>query len=311
MAIPAILPYQMPTASDLPKNKVSWTPHPKRAALLIHDMQQYFIDAYNLGESPMTELFANIKMLKEQCAELGIPIIYTAQPGGQTPEERGLLQDFWGSGIGPGPDGQKIVEKLKPNEGDIVLTKWRYNAFRKTNLLGILQEQGRDQLIVTGVYAHIGCLMTACDAFMQDIETFFVADAVADFSLKHHEMAISYAADRCAVTVTAENLLNELKNGRDSANDEGVREDAERLSKQIIREQIAALLLESPADISDSENLIYRGLDSVRIMSLAERWRRAGAEVTFVELAEEPTIENWWRLLSSSKETSLPNADYQ
>ncbi|MCY8023689.1 isochorismatase [Bacillus sonorensis] len=311
MAIPAILSYQMPQASDLPKNKVSWKPHPRRAALLIHDMQQYFINAYTLGESPMTEVLANIKMLKEQCAELGIPVIYTAQPGGQTPEERGLLQDFWGSGIGPDPDQEKIVEELKPNEGDTVLTKWRYNAFRKTNLLGLLQEQGRDQLIITGVYAHIGCLMTACDAFMQDIETFFVADAVADFSLKHHKMAISYAADRCAVTVTAQNLLNELESGRDSANDEDVKADGRPLSKQAMREQIATLLFESPDNISDSENLIYRGLDSVRMMSLIERWRRIGAEVTFVELAEEPTIDNWWRLLSSSKETTLPNSDYQ
>ncbi|ATH93543.1 Isochorismatase [Bacillus glycinifermentans] len=308
MAIPAISPYKMPKASDLPKNKVSWMPHPKRAVLLIHDMQQYFIDAYTRGESPVTELLPNINMLKEQCKELGIPVIYTAQPGGQTPEERGLLQDFWGPGIPPGPDQQKIVEELKPDEGDTVLTKWRYNAFRKTDLLRLLQEQGRDQLIITGVYAHIGCLMTACDAFMQEIETFFVADAVADFSLQHHEMAISYAADRCAVTVTAEHLLNELKNGR---NDDGGQEGGELLSKQTIREQIAALLLESPDDIIDSENLIHRGLDSVRMMSLTERWRRAGAEVTFVELAEEPTIENWWRLLSSSKETSLPNSDYQ
>ncbi|MFN2744572.1 MULTISPECIES: isochorismatase family protein [Bacillus] len=308
MAIPAILPYTMPKASDLPKNKVSWTPDPKRAALLIHDMQQYFIDAYNLGESPMTELFGHIKKLKDICIELGIPVIYTAQPGGQTPEERGLLQDFWGPGIGPGPDKQKIVDELEPNEADIVLTKWRYNAFRKTDLLGILQEHGRDQLIITGVYAHIGCLMTACDAFMQDIETFFVGDAVADFSLKHHEMAISYAADRCAVAITTEHLLNELKSGQGAANG---KQTGEMLTKQKIREQIAALLYESPDDITDNENLIFRGLDSVRMMSLAERWRSNGAEVTFVELAEEPTIENWWRLLSSSKEAPLPNADYQ
>ncbi|MCY8007249.1 isochorismatase family protein [Bacillus haynesii] len=308
MAIPAILPYQMPKVSNMPKNKVSWTPHPKRAALLIHDMQQYFLNAYRYGESPVTDLLANIKKLRKRCAELGIPVIFTAQPGAQTPEERGLLQDFWGPGIGPDPDEQKIVDELKPNEDDIVLTKWRYNAFRKTNLLGVLKEQGRDQLIITGIYAHIGCLMTACDAFMQDIETFFVGDAVADFSLKHHEMAITYAADRCSVTITAEQLLSQLK---DDESHEHAKENSHALTKQIIREQVASLLLESPEKISDSENLIYRGLDSVRIMSLAERWRRSGREVSFVELAEDPSIENWWRLLSSSKKAPLPNTDYQ
>ena len=66
---------------------------------------------------------------------------------------------------------------------------------------------GRDQIIVCGVYAHIGCLVTVCDAFMQDLQPFLVADAVADFSLEHHAMALTYAAQRCAVTVVTRGLL--------------------------------------------------------------------------------------------------------
>ena len=39
-----------------------------------------------------------------------------------------------------------------------------------------------------------------------------------------------------------------------------------------------------------------------RLMSLVERWRRAGAGVTFVELAEAPTLARWWGLLSAQAE---------
>ncbi|TMV45532.1 isochorismatase [Paenibacillus mesophilus] len=319
MALPAILPYVMPTASDLPINKVSWKPDAGRAALLIHDMQQYFLDAFSARQSPVAELLAHIRLLRDRCAELGIPVIYTAQPGGQTPEQRALLQDFWGPGINDGPYQKRIVDELAPREGDIVLTKWRYSAFRKTNLLELLQEAGRDQLIVCGIYAHIGCLLTACDAFMQDVQPFFVADAVADFSADHHRMALTYAAERCAVVLSAERLLDELRpegaTGREAGegtaegrpSDDGV---APALSIRHLREQVAELVGEAPTAIGAEDNLIDHGLDSIRMMSLVERWRRVGADVSFVELAERPTLDAWWSLLSSRTHSAIPNADY-
>ncbi|TYR81429.1 isochorismatase [Priestia megaterium] len=303
MAIPAILPYSMPTASDLPKNRVSWKVDPKRSVLLIHDMQQYFLNAYTLEESPITELLANIQLLKNKCAELGIPVVYTAQPGAQNPEDRALLTDFWGPGLEDDPAQTKVVDEVAPSEDDVVLTKWRYSAFKRTNLLEIMHEQGRDQLIICGVYAHIGCLLTASDAFMQDVEPFFVADAVADFSLEHHKMAMTYAADRCAVTTSTALLLDELKSVQHSD------ANAKELTLPLIRNQIAELLDESPSDFDDNEDLIDRGLDSIRIMSLVENWRRTGAEVTFMQLAEEPTISAWWKLLSASTKKVLSHTE--
>lgn len=311
MAIPAILPYPMPVESELPANKAAWTPDPKRAVLLIHDMQQYFMDAFTAGQSPVVELLANIRMLRTCCAELGIPVVYSAQPGGQTPAQRGLLQDFWGPGMNDGPDQKQIVKELAPGEHDIVLTKWRYSAFQKTDLLGILQRCGRDQLIVCGIYAHIGCLLTSCEAFMQDVQPFFVADAVADFSLEKHRMALAYAAERCAVTITAQRLIDELKRSQDAAPKAAPDADRQPLTLESVREQVAGLLRESPSDIADHDDLIALwGLDSIRIMSLVEQWRRSGAEVTFVEMAERPTLADWWKLLSSRLRQALPNGDY-
>ncbi|WP_156575807.1 isochorismatase family protein [Bacillus luti] len=288
MAIPSISVYKMPVESELPKNKVNWTPNPKRAVLLIHDMQEYFLDAYSDKESPKVELISNIKVIREKCKELGIPVVYTAQPGGQTLEQRGLLQDFWGDGIPAGPDKKKIVDELTPDGDDIFLTKWRYSAFKKTNLLEILNEQGRDQLIICGIYAHIGCLLTACEAFMDGIEPFFIADAVADFSLEHHKHALEYASNRCAVTTSTNILLTELQSLKDN-----------ELTLLEVHELVAQLLRESVESIDIDEDLLTRGLDSVRIMSLVEKWRREGKEITFADLAERPTVAGWYSLLSS------------
>lgn len=41
MAIPKLQSYALPTALDIPTNKVNWAFEPERAALLIHDMQDY------------------------------------------------------------------------------------------------------------------------------------------------------------------------------------------------------------------------------------------------------------------------------
>lgn len=296
MPIPAIASYQMPGSSDLPENRVSWTPEPNRSVLLIHDMQNYFLHAFMQKESPLVELVQHIKRIKRECHAFQIPVVYSAQPGGQTPEQRGLLQDFWGDGIPNHPDEQSIHTDLSPDSNDIVLTKWRYSAFKKTNLLELVKEQGRDQLIICGVYAHIGCLLTASEAFMQDIQPFFIADAVADFSFEHHQMAIQYAADRCAVTMSTEQLIDEWKKSLSDGY------HALPMSLQEVQKQVAELLQEDPVHLSVDEDLIHRGLDSIRIMSLVEKWRSSGAEVTFVDLAERPTLSEWWSLLSAQSE---------
>jgi isochorismate hydrolase len=204
--LPTIEPYRMPTAGDLPANTADWTVDPARAVLLIHDMQRYFV-APLPQEGPRAELVRNIAALRSHCTALGIPVGYTAQPGGMTEEQRGLLRDFWGPGMRVEPADRDVVEPLAPASGDWMFTKWRYSAFHRSELLERMRVHGRDQLLVCGVYAHVGVLMTAVDAFTQDIQAFLVADAVADFSERHHRQALEYAAGRCAMVVTTEEVL--------------------------------------------------------------------------------------------------------
>ncbi|KZM56091.1 MAG: isochorismatase [Bacillaceae bacterium] len=294
MAIPHIPSYSIPELSELIENRVSWTLDPKRSALLIHDMQNYFLDKFTPNASPIKELVENIQRLKKVCQEWGIPVIYSAQPGGQTIEQRGLLQDFWGDGIGQDLDQMAIRQEIAPGDQDILLTKWRYSAFKRTNLLEILQKHERDQLIICGVYAHIGCLLTAADAYMQDIQPFFVADAVADFSLEEHKMAVRYAASRCAYTLTTEHALDLLQK------EQSAPRHSLPMSLGEMRKQVAELIQEEPENISVDENLFHRGLDSVRMMVLVEKWRRAGAEITFARLAVRPFLSEWWELLSKA-----------
>ncbi|MEU5165924.1 isochorismatase family protein [Streptomyces mutomycini] len=207
MALPAIASYALPTEAELPANRVDWTVDPARAVLLVHDLQNHFLGAFPPGEQPLTGMLANTSRVIEEYRRLGVPVVYSVQRGGQTAEERGLQLDFWGSGAADDPEALAIPGAVAPADGDTVLTKWKYSAFVRTELESLLRGSGRDQLVITGVYAHIGVLMSACDAWMRDIQAFVVADAVADFSREDHDMALRWAAGRCAVVTSTDTLL--------------------------------------------------------------------------------------------------------
>jgi isochorismate hydrolase len=203
--IPAIAPYPLPTPAELPGNTATWKADPARAVLLVHDMQRFFLRP--LPEPMRTRLVDAVAVLVGRARAEGVPIAYTAQPGGMTDQQRGLLKDFWGQGMEAAEEDRAVVAPIGPAQEDWLLTKWRYSAFFRSDLLERMRAAGRDQLVVCGLYAHVGVLMSAVEAFTNDIEAFLVGDAVADFSLAYHRMALTYAAERCAVVVPVEEVF--------------------------------------------------------------------------------------------------------
>ena len=211
MAIPAIDSYSIPHLSELPANTAPWQVDPGRALLLIHDMQEYFLSPYDRSQSPADQMVPNIHSLRQAFNEVGAPVLYTAQPGGMIREERGLLAAFWGAGMSAAEEHWRIIPSLAPTTDEPVVTKWRPSAFCRTDLLDRMRCLGCDQIVITGVYAHVGLLMTAHDAFSHDIETFIVTDAIADFSRGHHLETLRYAATRCAVVSSTADVLARLE----------------------------------------------------------------------------------------------------
>ncbi len=65
-----------------------------------------------------------------------------------------------------------------------------------------------------------------------------------------------------------------------------------------LQRTVASLVEEDLESIAADANLFELGLDSIALMQLVGRWRRAGVEVNFAELAENPTIGAWSELVS-------------
>jgi len=196
MSIPQIENYTLRAPELRAVNVVAWQKDDDRSVLLVHDMQKYFLDLF---PSPLREeLIENCRQLLAHARERGIPVVYTAQRGDMSSAERGLLFDIWGKGMSSRADHASIVDDLAPRAGDTVLAKWRYSAFHATPLHETFKSQDRDQIIICGVYAHIGVIASAIDAYSSDIQVFLVQDAIADFSKHAHMQALAYAAECCA-----------------------------------------------------------------------------------------------------------------
>jgi len=204
--IPSISSYRLPHRDEIAPNVAPWQVDPQRAVLLVHDMQRFFLRPLP-PQDLASALVGNVETLIGRARALGMPVAYTAQPGGMTPQQRGLLRDFWGEGMKVDPQDRHLDVRCASRDGDWLLTKWRYSAFFNTDLLRLMREHGKQQLIICGVYAHIGILATAIEAFSHDIETFIVSDAVADFSRQDHVATLNYAAQACACIVATGEVL--------------------------------------------------------------------------------------------------------
>ncbi len=191
--------------TDLSSLGPGWDIEWDGAAVLVHDMQEYFVRA--LPSEVRTPLCSNVAKVVRMARERDAPIIYSGQPGRMTPEQRGLLLDFWGPGMTSSPEDRELVTQALARESDLRITKWRYSAYSRTILSEYLETRRRNQLIVCGIYTHVGIVATAIDAMSRDVKVFVVADATADFSWRHQLGALDYIGGRCGQIVFAEDGL--------------------------------------------------------------------------------------------------------
>ena len=80
MTIQSLAAYPLPPAEELPSGRVNWPFEPGRAALLVHDMQHYFVDFYGPDNPLINQVIDHIATLIRQARALGMPVVYTAQP---------------------------------------------------------------------------------------------------------------------------------------------------------------------------------------------------------------------------------------
>ncbi len=79
---------------------------------------------------------------------------------------------------------------VRPEPGDPVVTKHRFNAFRNTDLDTILRAHGVRTIVMTGVATNVCVETTARDGFMRDYYVVFTDDGTAAYAEEDHRATL-------------------------------------------------------------------------------------------------------------------------
>jgi len=159
---------------------------PEKAALIVLDMQRYFLDEESHAYIPSGEaIIPGLLQLIEAFQVWGQPIILTRHQN--TLQNAGSLSRWWNDLIVRGNPMSEFHPNFQEVEAEAeVLEKTQYDAFYGTDLERILREAGITQLVIGGVMTHLCCETTARSAFVRGFDVFFLVDGTATYNIEFH-----------------------------------------------------------------------------------------------------------------------------
>ncbi len=188
---------------------------PSRCALIIQDLQNdVIIEGGAFAESGSPEhakeqnVVENVKALAETARAKGIPVIhvhYIVEEGApglklNAPLFNGLKDT---GALVRGSWGAAPAEGLEPQDGDHVVEKMRMSAWHDTNLESLLEEQGRDTVIVTGAWTNMSIEHTSRTGADKGYYMVVPEDACSTMNADWHNASINYALQNVATSPTA------------------------------------------------------------------------------------------------------------
>ncbi len=182
---------------------------PERAALLVLDMQNYFLREGSHAFIPSAPaILPNIQTLIEAFRSRHRPVIFTRHVN--TDADAGMMSRWWRDLIRAGSADGEIVPALDASRG-IVIPKAQYDAFHHTSLEDLLRGRGADQVVVTGVMTHLCCETTARSAFVRGFAVFFCADGTATYTEEAHRASLLNLSHGFALPVLCDELVGKIR----------------------------------------------------------------------------------------------------
>jgi isochorismate hydrolase len=190
---------------DFRKRHESITFDPRRAALLVLDMQEYFLQESSHAFVPSAPaIIPNLQRMISCFHARHRPVIFTRHVN--TPEDAGMMARWWKDLVRSGAPESGISSLLNPTES-MTIQKSQYDAFYHSELAQVLGTNEVEQVVITGVMTHLCCDTTARSAFVRGFEVFFIVDGTATYNESFHRATLQNLTHGFAVPVLSEEIL--------------------------------------------------------------------------------------------------------
>jgi len=201
-----------------PYNSHKMTLECGRSALLVIDMQKFFLDpnspTFTCGG---LAILPTIRKLIDAFRKAGRPVIYTKHVHHPDRIDAGIMDWWWEGMCVEGTDESEIHQDIAPLVSEKVILKHRYSAFYNTDLETILRCLKIEDLVFCGIMTNLCCESTVRDAYYRDYRVFFLADGTGTINEEMHLASLLNLAFGFAYITTADEVIEQLtkyKGGR-------------------------------------------------------------------------------------------------
>ena len=202
---------------------------PRKATLVVIDMQNHFVAPGFMAETPMArEITPDVNRLAAGLRALGGHVVWVQNVTNDTWESwstyHGCLQTpdrakRRYASMEDGADGHKLWPALDVQPGDARMNKKRYSAFIQgsSDIERHLRARGIDTVLVSGVATQVCCESTARDACMLNFKTLMIHDALATDNDELHNASLNAFNLNFGDVQTIDEVLESLARGVKSA----------------------------------------------------------------------------------------------
>lgn len=176
---------------------------PAKTALIVIDMQNYFMKPGFLGEVPMArQIVPHVNRLAAALRVRGAHVVWVKNATNDTRDSWSVMhdclmtpqnRDLRYATMDLAHEGHALWPELdaRPEDGDIV--KKRFSAFIEgsSEIVPYLRQRGIDTLLIGGTATNICCESSARDAMMLNFKVTMVADALATYSDAEHNASLA------------------------------------------------------------------------------------------------------------------------